>query len=80
MSKVHVGEKKKGKQLAAAIASRAITPPQTTIAAVDTLAELRQKFLQYFVAVCAKADIPLEKLVSKHCREGGALPESVSSF
>uniref|UniRef100_A0A673XHB5 Uncharacterized protein n=1 Tax=Salmo trutta TaxID=8032 RepID=A0A673XHB5_SALTR len=44
------------------------------------------QFIQDFVAVYAKYDIPLEKIrnlrpfLVKHCKQGGALPENESSL
>lgn len=46
----------------------------------------RRVFMEDFVAMCAEADIPLEKmrkicpLLVKHCKQGGALPENLISL
>ena len=62
------------------------TPLQTTIPATISSSDSRTEFIEDFVAVCAESDIPLEKLkklrpfLVKHCKQGGALPQHVSSL
>ncbi|XP_036978819.1 uncharacterized protein LOC119033181 [Acanthopagrus latus] len=62
-------------------------PLQTCItASIFKSSDSRKEFVEDFVAVCAEADIPLEKMTKlrpfllKHCKQGGALPENVSSL
>uniref|UniRef100_A0A8D0AZY6 CGG triplet repeat-binding protein 1 n=1 Tax=Sander lucioperca TaxID=283035 RepID=A0A8D0AZY6_SANLU len=76
-SKVHLKNKAKstaGKSL------------QVTIEAMTQSIDARREFVEDFVAMCAEADIPLEKMkrirpfLVKHCKQGGALPENASSL
>lgn len=77
ISKVHLKNKAK---------STAGKSPQVTIEATTKSIEARREFVEDFVAMCAEADIPLEKMkrirpfLVKHCKQGGALPENPSSL
>ena len=76
-SKVHLKNKAKstaGKSL------------QITTEATTKSIDARREFVEDFVAMCAEADIPLEKMkrirpfLVKHCKQGGELPENASSL
>nr|XP_055073537.1 CGG triplet repeat-binding protein 1-like [Misgurnus anguillicaudatus] len=82
LSKTHMKNKEKHKT-----ASKATTSIQMCITAdAFKSSDARKEFVEDFVAVCTEADIPLEKMtklrpfLKKHCKQGGALPESVSSL
>ncbi|KAK9976412.1 hypothetical protein ABG768_021617 [Culter alburnus] len=63
--------------------SKATTSLQTCItAAAFKSSDSRKEFVEDFVAMCAEADIPLEKMTKLHpfLKQGGALPENVSSL
>lgn len=83
LSKAHMKNKERNR---ATNVCKANTLMQTSIAGSNKSADLRRQFVEDFVAICAEADIPLEKLeklrlfMVKHCRQGGALPENVSSL
>uniref|UniRef100_A0A8D0DDQ5 U1-type domain-containing protein n=1 Tax=Sander lucioperca TaxID=283035 RepID=A0A8D0DDQ5_SANLU len=59
---------------------------QVTTEATPKSIDARREFVEDFVAVCAEADIPLEKMkrirpfLVKPCKQGGALPENASSL
>ncbi|KAI7790722.1 hypothetical protein IRJ41_005008 [Triplophysa rosa] len=77
-SKTHMRnkEKLKGKNLSL----------QCTIASTVASSDARREFVEDFVAVCAEADIPYEKMkklrpfLIKHCKQGGSLPQNESSL
>ncbi|KAI7804100.1 hypothetical protein IRJ41_023986 [Triplophysa rosa] len=59
---------------------------QCTIASTVASSDVRREFVEDFVAVCAEADIPYEKMkklrpfLIKHCKQGGSLPQNESSL
>uniref|UniRef100_A0A8C9Z7S5 U1-type domain-containing protein n=1 Tax=Sander lucioperca TaxID=283035 RepID=A0A8C9Z7S5_SANLU len=59
---------------------------QVTIEATAKSIDARLEFVEDFVAMCAEADIRLEKMkwicpfLVKHCKQRGALPENASSL
>ncbi|KAI3371826.1 hypothetical protein L3Q82_006678 [Scortum barcoo] len=81
VSKSHVRNKEKYNN------ASETTSLQTCItASTFKSSDSRKEFIEDFVAMCAEADIPLEKMTKlrpfllKHCKQGGALPENVSKF
>uniref|UniRef100_A0A3Q2P9V1 Uncharacterized protein n=1 Tax=Fundulus heteroclitus TaxID=8078 RepID=A0A3Q2P9V1_FUNHE len=66
--------------------NKATTSLQTCLTAAFKSSDLRKEFVEDFVAMRAEADIPLKKMtklhpfLKKHCKQGGALPENVSSL
>uniref|UniRef100_A0A667YJ63 U1-type domain-containing protein n=1 Tax=Myripristis murdjan TaxID=586833 RepID=A0A667YJ63_9TELE len=66
--------------------SHATTSLQRSIISATFKSSDSRKEFEDFVAMCAEADIALEKMtklrpfLKKYCRQGGALPENVSSL
>uniref|UniRef100_A0A3P8SXZ6 U1-type domain-containing protein n=1 Tax=Amphiprion percula TaxID=161767 RepID=A0A3P8SXZ6_AMPPE len=82
VSKSHVRNKEKFNNNASKTTSLQTCITASTFKSSDS----RKEFIEDFVAMCAEADIPLEKMTKlrpfllKHCKQGGALPENVSSL
>ena len=57
-------------------------PVQRTLTTISKSKDLREDFILDFLKMCTIADIPIEKtekmmpFLRKHCKQGGALPES----
>ena len=57
-------------------------PVQRTLTTISKSKDLREDFILDFLKMCTIADIPVEKtekmmpFLRKHCKQGGALPES----
>uniref|UniRef100_A0A3Q1CDI6 Uncharacterized protein n=1 Tax=Amphiprion ocellaris TaxID=80972 RepID=A0A3Q1CDI6_AMPOC len=82
LSKSHVRNKEKFNNNASKTTSLQTCIAASTFKSSDS----RKEFIEDFVAVCAEADIPLEKMTKlhpfllKHCKQRGVLPENVSSL
>uniref|UniRef100_A0A3Q1FEQ8 U1-type domain-containing protein n=1 Tax=Acanthochromis polyacanthus TaxID=80966 RepID=A0A3Q1FEQ8_9TELE len=82
VSKSHVRNKEKLNNNASKTTSLQTRITATTFKSSDS----RKEFIKDFVAMCAEADFPLEKMTKlhsfllKHCKQGGVLPENFSSL
>uniref|UniRef100_A0A3Q1C4K7 Uncharacterized protein n=1 Tax=Amphiprion ocellaris TaxID=80972 RepID=A0A3Q1C4K7_AMPOC len=82
VSKSHVRNKEKFNNNASKTTSLQTCITASTFKSSDS----RKEFIEDFVAMCAEADIPLEKMTKlrpfllKHCKQRGALPKNVSSL
>uniref|UniRef100_A0A3Q2PIX1 Uncharacterized protein n=1 Tax=Fundulus heteroclitus TaxID=8078 RepID=A0A3Q2PIX1_FUNHE len=80
---MHTGGQKSGRHNPSRFATTSL---QTCLTHVFKSSDSRKEFVEDFVAMCAEADIPLEKMtklrpfLKKHCKQGGALPENVTTY